>query len=234
MGRRDRDPAGRDRRRPRGLAAGPDRRRSRTSAAASVEEMRRTVDTRVALPPRRASTASSPGSGFAGRSDLAGQGFLAPRVAPDARRAAWGRRSSRGLAEHVELHRLRPAPARLIEDHGLARLRASVSGSREVGREVEQVRAIGERAPARVAAGVELVSLAERPDLFEPRLRELAREALPGLRGRPADRSLARDLGARVAHAGRKAPSSRSPAARSSAARVFCATTTIPTGPRTA
>ena len=65
------------------------------------------------------------GSGVAGRSDLAGQGFLAPRVLPEARRRGVGTALLRELAEHVQrlgFDRSRDAHRR----HRLAGLRGAV------------------------------------------------------------------------------------------------------------
>ena len=129
------------------------------------------------------------GSGIAGRSDLAGQGFLAPRVLPAARRRGVGTALLRALAEHVQLLGFAEAGS-LTEDDGSFEF-ARRFGFREVGRDVEQVRAVGEERPPVLPPGIELVSLAERPDLFERVYRELAREALQDLAvDRPIEVSL--------------------------------------------
>lgn len=129
------------------------------------------------------------GSGIAGRSDLAGQGFLAPRVLPAARRRGVGTALLRALAEHVQLLGFVEAGS-LTEDDGSFEF-ARRFGFREVGRDVEQVRAVGEERPPVLPPGIELVSLAERPDLFERVYRELAREALQDLAvDRPIEVSL--------------------------------------------
>src|SRR5687767_12961336 len=69
--------------------------------AASVEEMRRT-----ATPDRLFLLAELDGevagSGLAGKSDLAGSGFVAPRVLVGARRRSVGTALLRALAGHVQ------------------------------------------------------------------------------------------------------------------------------------
>ncbi len=115
------------------------------------------------------------GSGFAGRSDLAGQGFLAPRVVPDARRRGVGTALLRALADHVQALGFDQAGTS-ADDSGSVAF-AERFGFREVGREVEQVRTIGDESRPSVPDGVEIVSLAERPDLFSRTYHELALEA---------------------------------------------------------
>jgi mycothiol synthase len=116
------------------------------------------------------------GSGVASRSDLAGQGSLAPRVLPHARRRGVGTALLRELAAHVESIGFDEAGALVDEPASLAF--AARFGFREVGRDVEQVRRIGSEEWPDVPPGVEVVSLAERPDLFARVYHELAREAL--------------------------------------------------------
>lgn len=115
------------------------------------------------------------GSGVAGRSDLAGQGFLSPRVLPEARRRGVGTALLRELAEHVQRHGFDRAGAMLDDTASLAFVERF--GFREVDRDVEQVRAIGDEAWPEPPPGIEVVSLAERPELFERAYHELALEA---------------------------------------------------------
>jgi GNAT superfamily N-acetyltransferase len=115
------------------------------------------------------------GSGVAGRSDLAGQGFLSPRVLPEARRRGVGTALLRELAEHVQRHGFDRAGAMLDDTASLAF--AERFGFREVDRDVEQIRAIGDEPWPRPPSGIEVVSLAERPELFERAYHELALEA---------------------------------------------------------
>ena len=125
------------------------------------------------------------GSGVAGRSDLAGQGFLSPRVLPEARRRGVGTALLRELAEHVQRHGFDRAGAMLDDNASLAF--AERFGFREVDRDVEQVRAIGDEAWPEPPPGIEVVSLAERPELFERAYHELALEAF---RDFPLDRPI--------------------------------------------
>ena len=115
------------------------------------------------------------GSGVAGRSDLAGQGFLSPRVLPEARRRGVGTALLRELAEHVQRHGFDRAGAMLDDTASLAF--AERFGFREVDRDVEQIRAIGDGPGPEPPQWIEVVSLAERPELFERAYHELALEA---------------------------------------------------------
>jgi len=115
------------------------------------------------------------GAGVAGRSDLAGQGFMSPRVLPEARRHGVGTALLRELAEHVQRLGFERAGALLEDTESLAF--AERFGFREVDRDVEQVRTIGDEAWPVPPPGIEVVSLAERPELFERAYDELALEA---------------------------------------------------------
>lgn len=125
------------------------------------------------------------GSGVAGRSDLAGQGFLSPRVLPEARRRGVGTALLRELAEHVQRHGFDRAGAMLDDTASLAFVERF--GFREVDRDVEQIRAIGDEPCPEPLSGIEVVSLAERPELFERAYHELALEAF---RDFPLDRPI--------------------------------------------
>lgn len=128
------------------------------------------------------------GSGIAGRSDLAGQGFLAPRVVPVARRRGVGTALLRELACHVQSLGFDQAGA--ITDPGAFAF-AERFGFDEVGRDVEQVRSVGNGPWPVVPVGVELVSISDRPELFERTYHELARDALQDLAvDRPIEVSL--------------------------------------------
>jgi mycothiol synthase len=115
------------------------------------------------------------GSGVAGRSDLAGQGFLSPRVLPEARRRGVGTALLRELAEHVQ--RLGLDQVGTLTDNTASLAFAERFGFREVDRDVEQIRAIGDEPWPEPPPGIEIVSLAERPALFERAYHELALEA---------------------------------------------------------
>ena len=111
--------------------------------AASVEEMRRTAtaDRRLLLAELDGEVV---GAGIGGKADLAGTGFLAPRVLVGARRRGVGTALLRALADHVGL-----------------------LGYTQVDRQVEQVRVVLDEEPApELPAGVEIVRVADRPDLW--------------------------------------------------------------------
>ena len=117
------------------------------------------------------------GSGIAKHSDTgADNGFVQPRVVPGARRRGVGTALLRALAAHAESLGFRSVGSRVGDEGSLAF--AARFGLRETGREVEQVRAIrpNEEDP-RVPEGVQIVSLAERPDLRTRTYHELALQA---------------------------------------------------------
>jgi mycothiol synthase len=115
------------------------------------------------------------GAGVAGRSDLAGQGFLSPRILPESRRQGVGTALLRGLAEHVQRLGFDRAGT-FVDDPGSLAF-AERFGFREVDRDVEQVRTIGDEPWPEPPPGIEVASLAERPALFERAYDELALEA---------------------------------------------------------
>jgi mycothiol synthase len=106
------------------------------------------------------------GSGIAGRSDIRERAFVAPRVLPDRRRRGVGTALLRRLAEHALTLGVVRAGAH-VDDPG-SQAFAERFGFREVGRQVEQVRLLGEEAPSPATPeGVEVVTLAERSELLE-------------------------------------------------------------------
>jgi mycothiol synthase len=117
------------------------------------------------------------GSGVAGRSDSGGHGFVMPRVLPDKRRRSVGSALLAPLAQHVESLGFARASSN-VDDPGSLEF-AHRYGFREHDRQVEQVREIhgDEQAPS-VPEGIEVVSLADRPELFARVYHELAVEAL--------------------------------------------------------
>jgi len=120
------------------------------------------------------------GSGVAGRSDVGGHGFVAPRVLPDKRRNGVGTALLQRLAEHVESLGF-PRAGSNVDDSGSLEF-AHRFGFREHDRQVEQVREIAGNEPTpRIPDGIELASLAERPELFPRVYHELAVEALADL-----------------------------------------------------
>jgi GNAT superfamily N-acetyltransferase len=114
--------------------------------------------------------------GFAGPSDNADRGFVAPRVLPGARRRGLGSALLTRLAGHLEEVGFEVAGAHVDGNDEGSLAFARRFGFEEVDRQVEQVRALGDEPPAQPPPGVTFVSIAERP--------ELLREAHPlGVRG---------------------------------------------------
>jgi GNAT superfamily N-acetyltransferase len=142
--------------------------------AASVAEMRRAASPeRLLLLAFRDGVLA--GSGFASRSDLGG-GSASARVLPDHRRRGVGTALLRRCAEHLAELGFADVGTN-VDDEGSFAF-ATAFGFRETGRQVEQVRVVGENEPRpSVPAGVELVSLAERPELQLRTYHELALEA---------------------------------------------------------
>lgn len=140
----------------------------------SVEELRRqaTPGRLMLLAYRDGELA---GSGVGGKGDTAG-GFAIPRVLPEHRRRGVGTALLSALAQHVETLGLPDLGGHADDDGALAfGLRF---GFEEVGREVEQVRAVagGEPWPV-IQDGVSMTTLAERPELAPRLYRELALDA---------------------------------------------------------
>jgi mycothiol synthase len=146
--------------------------------AASVEEMRR-AETPEQIMLLAELDGAVAGCGISGRSDLAGQGFIAPRVLQSARRLGVGTALLRALAAHVENLGFDQAGT-IVDDAGSLAF-AERFGFGEVDRDVEQVRTIADEAWPVVPEGLEIVSIAARPELFARIYHELAREALQDL-----------------------------------------------------
>ena len=104
------------------------------------------------------------GSGVVGQSDLASSGAVAARVLPGRRRQGAGTAILRVLAERAAAMGFGVVGSN-VEDPGSVRC-AERYGFREVDREVEQVRAIGDEPAPRVPDGVVIVPVAERPGLW--------------------------------------------------------------------
>jgi mycothiol synthase len=114
--------------------------------------------------------------GFAGPSDNADRGFVAPRVLPRARRRGIGTALLVRLADHLESLGFETAGAHVDGNDEGSLAFADRFGFEETDRQVEQVRTVGEEPPAHPPPGVTFVTIAERP--------ELLREAHPlGLQG---------------------------------------------------
>jgi mycothiol synthase len=104
------------------------------------------------------------GSGFVGMSSLAGQASIAPRVLPAFRRRGVGSAVLRLLAQEAAAMGFTIAGAN-AEDAGSARF-AERHGFREVDRQVEQVRAIGDEPPPQAPPGVTIIPVSARPELW--------------------------------------------------------------------
>lgn len=109
--------------------------------------------------------------GFAGPSDSAERGFLAPRVLPAVRRRGIGSALIAELAAHLERLGFATAGAHVDGNDAGSIAFARRFGFEEADRQVEQVRTLGEEPPAEPPPGVTFVTIAERP--------ELLREAYP-------------------------------------------------------
>jgi mycothiol synthase len=106
------------------------------------------------------------GAGLAGRSDDPQRGFVAPRVHPEARRRGVGTALLRSLVEYVEEVGLERT-AGLVTDPG-SRAFAERFGFVETDRQVEQVLLLqGEITVDPLPAGVDVATIAERPELLE-------------------------------------------------------------------
>jgi len=105
------------------------------------------------------------GAGLAGRSDVQGRGFVAPRVHPDARRRGVGTALLLVLTEHVVSLGFDKAWGS-ADDSGSQEF-AKRFGFEEVDREVEQTITLPAQVPgAPLPAGIEVVTIGERPDLL--------------------------------------------------------------------
>jgi mycothiol synthase len=140
----------------------------------SVEELRRSASTKrlLLLAYRDGELA---GSGVGGRGDTA-SGFGIPRVLPQHRRRGVGTALLYALADHVESLGL-PDLGGAADDEGAVAFGRRF-GFEEVGRQVEQVRAVAADEPwPAVPEGLTLISLAERPELLPRLYQELALDA---------------------------------------------------------
>jgi mycothiol synthase len=104
------------------------------------------------------------GSGLAGLSDAPGRGFVAPRVVPEARRRGIGTELLRRLGDHAATLGVARVGAH-VDDDG-SRAFAERFGFEEIDRQVEQVWT-ARQVEAPVPDGVELVTIADRPELLE-------------------------------------------------------------------
>jgi len=109
------------------------------------------------------------GSGLADRSDMRMRFGVAPRVLPEFRRRGIGTALLRELEAHACRFDVAEVSA-LVDDDGSAAF-AKRYGFREVDRQVEQVKQVRDEPPGEAPPGVEVTTIAQRP--------ELLREAYP-------------------------------------------------------
>lgn len=140
----------------------------------SVEELRRSASAeRLLLLACRDGELA--GSGVGGRGDTA-SGFAIPRVLPEQRRRGVGTALLYALAEHVQDLGF-PDLGVGVDDEGSLAFATRFSFE-EVGRQVEQVRAVAPDEPwPAVPDGIALISLAEQPELVGRLYQELALDA---------------------------------------------------------
>jgi mycothiol synthase len=140
----------------------------------SVEELRQraTPERLMLLAYRNGELA---GSGVGGRGDTA-SGFAIPRVLPEHRRHGVGTKLLYTLAEHVQTLGLPDLGGAADDEAAVAFGRHF--GFEEVGRQVEQVRAIAANEPwPAVPDDLMLICLVEQPELLERLYHELALDA---------------------------------------------------------
>ena len=115
------------------------------------------------------------GSGVAGRGDT-GSGYAIPRVLPEHRRRGVGTALLHALAAHVEGLGLPDISVGANDEEALSF--AHRFGFAEIGRQIEQVRAVDADEPWPGAPdGVDIVSLGSRPELSSRTYHELALQA---------------------------------------------------------
>ena len=106
------------------------------------------------------------GSGICDRSDLGDRFFVAPRVLLAARRRRVGTALLHALVEHAAAFGVDKLSADVTND--ASRSFAERFGFRETDRQLEQVRWLGEPPPpSTVPDGLEILTIAERPELLE-------------------------------------------------------------------
>jgi GNAT superfamily N-acetyltransferase len=116
------------------------------------------------------------GSGAADRSDLGGRGSVTPRVLPPYRRQGIGTQLLRALTEHVAGLGFTVASALVDDADSLAF--AHRFGFAEVDRQVEQLRPIGVEPRPPVPDGIEIVTVADRPELWPMAFDQVGRAAV--------------------------------------------------------
>ena len=117
------------------------------------------------------------GSGMADRSETVGGGFAAPRVVPEHRRQGVGTALLHALADHCVALGL-PELRSSVDDEGSLAF-AQRFGFVEVDRQVEQLRSVAaDPDPGPPPAGIEVVLLSDRPELWAEAYDGFGREVL--------------------------------------------------------
>ncbi|TDW21596.1 GNAT family N-acetyltransferase [Kribbella kalugense] len=119
------------------------------------------------------------GSGLTDRSGDGERAGLIPRVHPDFRRRGVGTEVLRVLAEHAVAQGYDMAGCSVDDDE--SRLFAERFGFVERNREVEQVRQIGDEPRPPAPTDYEIVSVAERPELWAAAYHQVALPTLPDM-----------------------------------------------------
>ena len=114
------------------------------------------------------------GSGLSGRSDF-GYAGLHPRVLPEYRRRGVGTALLRALSEHAVAHGFEQAGTS-VDDPG-SLVFSERFGAVEVDRQIEQVRDVDAEPAPVVPDWLEIVSVAERPELWAAAYEPLAQQA---------------------------------------------------------
>lgn len=118
-------------------------------------------------------------NGLADSSDEAGRGFVAPRVRPEARRRGVGTRLLRALADHAGALGYQVVGSG-VEDEGSLEF-AHRSGFVETGRQVEQVRRIGDEPWPATPTDYEVMTVADRPELWTAAYEQVALATFPDM-----------------------------------------------------
>ncbi len=119
------------------------------------------------------------GSGLSDRSNEAGRAFVVPRVRPEARRQGIGSRLLIELSAHAVAEGYEVAGS-IVEDEGSLAF-SQRFGFAETGRQVEQVRRIGAEPWPAAPSSYQIVSVAERPELWAAAYEQVALPTLPDM-----------------------------------------------------
>ena len=119
------------------------------------------------------------GSGLSDRSNEPGRAFVVPRVLLDARRQGIGTHLLGALVEHAVAQGYQVAGS-IVEDEGSLAF-AQRSGFTETGRQVEQVRSIGAEPWPPAPSNYQIVSVADRPELWPKAYEQVAAPTLPDM-----------------------------------------------------